>query len=63
MTDAEKFQEWKSAHYPTASRVYTQMMYAAWVAATKWNAPKAPPAPKSRPVRRSPKRTSEAGDE
>ncbi len=63
MTDAEKFQAWKSAHYPTSSRVHTQMMYAAWVAATSWNAPKDPPAPKPKTSRRSTSRTFEVGNE
>lgn len=68
MTNAEKFQAWKAAHYPTASRVDTQKMYAAWVAATDWHAPKpAPDRPKPSPPKsskkKSAKRSGSPGDE
>ena len=49
MSKAEKFQAWKAAHYPTASRVHTQMMYAAWCASTDWSPKAAAPAPKPKP--------------
>lgn len=45
MNEAQRFNEWLKAHYPSASRVHKSMMYAAWNAAL---APAAkPPAPKT----------------
>lgn len=65
MNQAERFQAWKKKRYPTASRVHTSMMYAAWSAALGPVAAPKKVAPKKPPLKASSKalKTGQAGDE